>query len=423
MTLTVSLPKTFFIFAGGMSERSMTFSVVPPIRIVFMQVLPSCRCAEPSRPLWAMPARKTATESLSQKSIRASAGCKAGMPRRPPRRYSPLYRLRRPPCLPGFSLSLGPRSDPGIDSYSLFLGEVQFIAARLQSKRAKGAIIRPHPVEVPMKYARSGRHTFTVKLLWAAFLGGLFVAWSLKALSPLARVWDLDQTTQPGQLTVYNTSLKGGYYGMPVEMADLNGDGFMDLVLAPMAANGGNGSRLESGEVYVYPGNGQIEGTIDRGAFAGSPPGLTVWGAREGDFLGTELYTADVNGDGVQDLLISAQNYDGIDGTRDSAGGAFIVLGRSDLLDGSQVIDTLAPPKGVIRIVGAHPGDRLGILVEAGDLDGDGFSDILLGADQYPADSPASDNYHRGMVVVIYGRSQFPDVIDLSKPIDGVSFI
>ena len=107
-----------------------------------------------------------------------------------------------------------------------------------------------------MKYARSGRHTFTLKLLWAAFLGGLFVAWSLKALSPLARVWDLDQTTQPGQLTVYNTSLKGGYYGMPVEMADLNGDGFMDLVLAPMAANGGNGSRPESGEVYVYPGAG-----------------------------------------------------------------------------------------------------------------------------------------------------------------------
>ena len=92
---------------------------------------------------------------------------------------------------------------------------------------------------------------------------------------------------------------------MPVEMADLNGDGFMDLVLAPMAANGGNGSRPESGEVYVYPGNGQIEGTIDRGAFAGSPPGLTVWGAREGDFLGTALYTADVNGDGVQDLLLS----------------------------------------------------------------------------------------------------------------------
>ena len=48
-----------------------------------------------SRTFWAMPARKTATESLSQKSIRASAGCKAGMP-------------RRPPCLPAFRSASGP---------------------------------------------------------------------------------------------------------------------------------------------------------------------------------------------------------------------------------------------------------------------------------------------------------------------------
>jgi hypothetical protein len=117
------------------------------------------------------------------------------------------------------------------------------------------------------------------------------------------------------------------------------------------------------------------------------PPGLTLWGARAGDFLGTELYVADFDGDGVHDLILSAQNYDGVDGTRNSCGGVFVLFGRPGLLAGSTIIDLLAPPAqaGLLTIEGAHGGERLGIWVEAGDLDGDGFADLLLGADQYPA--------------------------------------
>jgi len=263
--------------------------------------------------------------------------------------------------------------------------------------------------------------------VWGGFLGALFLGLSIRAISPLARQWDLRDETQPGQLSVFNSRPEGGRYGLPLELGDLDGDGNLDVIMGPMASSGGNGTRDQSGEVYVYAGTGVLTGTIDRAALGAMPPGLTLWGARAGDFLGTELYVADFDGDGVHDLILSAQNYDGVDGTRNSCGGVFVLFGRPGLLAGSTIIDLLAPPAqaGLLTIEGAHGGERLGIWVEAGDLDGDGFADLLLGADQYPAADGALPDFHRGAAVVIYGRprAEFPTHIDLASPPPGTTFI
>ena len=253
-----------------------------------------------------------------------------------------------------------------------------------------------------------------VKGAWALTLTAIFVTLAIDAVSPLAPLWDVQDTQQSGQLTVYNVTVSGGFFGHPVEIGDFNGDGMQDVVMGPMGADGDSGTRNESGEVYVYPGDQDLNGSIDRGDSENPPGGLTLVGARAGDFLGTELFAADVNGDDIEDLLVGAQNYDGPDGDRDTCGGVFVVLGRADLLDSPLTLDMATPPTDIITIFGAHPGDRLGIWVEAGDLDGDGYDDLLLGADQTHAENSAAPEHHRGMVAVIYGREAFPSVIDLA---------
>jgi hypothetical protein len=258
-----------------------------------------------------------------------------------------------------------------------------------------------------------------VKLLWALALLGASFVWSLHAFGPLVKLWHLDDLEQPGQLSVFNRVTEGGFFGLPVELGDYDGDGKPDLVIAPMASPGDGGERSLSGQVYIYKGTGRIEGAVDRGEMTAPFEGVTISGARPGDMAGTEIFTADVNGDGIHDLLVSSQNYDGPAGDRMASGGAFIILGRSDLLAGSLSIDLASPPSGVVTIAGAAAGDRLGIWVEAGDIDGDGFQDVLLGADQSPTDT-SSARHHAGKVFVIYGRAVFPTVIDLAAGAGGL---
>ena len=253
--------------------------------------------------------------------------------------------------------------------------------------------------------------------LWSATLVGIAAAIGHAALKPLAP-WLVGNIEQPGQRTFYNGQADAGSFGHPVEIGDYDGDGFLDFVLAPIAATTGpNGDRRRGGEVYVYPGDGAIAGVLDRATLGANPRGLTLMGARPGDVLGTELFSADVNGDGLTDLIVGSQNYDAPDGARRNCGAVYVVLGRPGLLpknDGEGLrFDMAAPPPGVILIVGPNEGDRLGIWVEAGDLDRDGRADILMAADR--AARPDSDDPARrtGGVAVLYGRSSFPPVIDL----------
>lgn len=74
------------------------------------------------------------------------------------------------------------------------------------------------------------------------------------------------------------------------------------------------------------------------------------------------------------------------------------------------------PPPGVIAIYGPQAGGRMGIWIDEGDIDGDGFADIIIGSDQINSDA----GQHVGGAYIVFGSASLPSVIDLANPPAGV---
>jgi hypothetical protein len=156
---------------------------------------------------------------------------------------------------------------------------------------------------------------------------------------------------------------------------DLNGDGLDDLLVgAPMAESAPPGSphdetdpvRVDAGAVYV------LYGPIRRDMFLDDADAIYV-GENDSDHAGSTLAaTGDLNDDGIADIMIGAPGWD-----RESpdTGTAYIVYGpaaRGGSLGGAHV-----------KLRGVEGYGRAGFALSgAGDTDGDGHREVLIGADR-----------------------------------------
>ena len=100
------------------------------------------------------------------------------------------------------------------------------------------------------------------------------------------------------------------------------------------------------------------------------PADVTLLGVESQGFMGQSGASGDFNGDGVEDLLL------GVPGADSAKGNAYIVFGEPGL-SGVQDFAEVDPD---VRIVGIDHNDSFGQSVAAGDFNGDGFDDALIGA-------------------------------------------
>ncbi len=145
---------------------------------------------------------------------------------------------------------------------------------------------------------------------------------------------------------------------------DVNDDGFADVVVG---APGYDAGQLNEGVAFVY-----------HGGAAGIADTATVrFAMQENALLGWSVSSADVNGDGYADVIVGAPDYDA--GEADE-GAAFVFLGSAaGIGDGD-------PSSAHAQLESDQTGAEFGRSVSsAGDVNGDGYADVIVGARLYDA--------------------------------------
>ncbi|MEQ9639207.1 MAG: hypothetical protein RIM84_04215 [Alphaproteobacteria bacterium] len=186
------------------------------------------------------------------------------------------------------------------------------------------------------------------------------------------------------------TLLGFGYGGSP---GDFNGDGIADVIIPASGAND---------QIFVVFGGDTLLDGVDLGDL-GADEGLRLTG-EAGSLAGRSFSSAgDVNGDGIDDILVGAEFTGGA-----NPGAAYVVFGAETLGAGGATIDFTNLGDAGFTVAG-NGYEGVGRNVQSvGDVNGDGFDDIAVSAIANGENGAAS-----GAVYVIFGSDQgFPDTID-----------
>ncbi|MBD3216337.1 MAG: hypothetical protein GF311_27230, partial [Candidatus Lokiarchaeota archaeon] len=174
----------------------------------------------------------------------------------------------------------------------------------------------------------------------------------------------------PQDLSGYSLSIRG----------DVNGDGYDDILIgAPTDEK----DIKNEGRVYLFFGESEISLNINC-----SNADVIFCGEESYDAFGSSISTGgDINRDGYDDILIGAPDYNS------SRGKTYLFFGKAS--GWTKEINAL---NADISFFGEELGDKSGSSVESvGDINGDEFDDILIGAPSY--------NSSRGKTYLFFGKA------------------
>ena len=178
-------------------------------------------------------------------------------------------------------------------------------------------------------------------------------------------------------------------FGRSTGHGDFNNDGISDIVLG----TGANGSN-QNGAFILYGKTGGFAPVVNAAAVNGAD-GTQFNSTAPVESLGFSVdFAGDVNDDGFDDLIVS-----GFSNSGSAAGSVYVVFGRAGGLSADFDLTTLNGANG-FRITHAELDDAFGVAVSgAGDVNGDGYDDLLVGA--FRADFSAPN---AGAAYIVYGR-------------------
>jgi hypothetical protein len=189
-----------------------------------------------------------------------------------------------------------------------------------------------------------------------------------------------------------------GNFGGALVRGNFDGDPYDDLAIGvPYGCE--SGVVLGSGSIYVA--HGRAQGLLPFLGYRISQDSFGIYDdAESGDAFGTALAAADFNGDGFDDVAI------GIPGENGSSGAIEIVMGSQFGLIFANSAFWLPGALGETP----EAGDQLGSSLAAGDFDGDGSEDLLIGTPR----EDLGDVEDTGAVDIAYGAGD-PWWFDLSR--------
>lgn len=188
-------------------------------------------------------------------------------------------------------------------------------------------------------------------------------------------------------------------------LGDVNGDGVGDFIVG---AGWNNDNGADSGAAYVVFGRdvsaaGDFQAVLTAGQLDGTN-GFRLHGGLAGDLAGTAVSRAgDINGDGVEDILVGALGFD--QGGVINAGATFVVFGKAGGGFASDLNLSAMTESDGFRILGQRTSDQAGSEVSAaGDINGDGIGDLLIGAWGFDI-NPYGWDINQGAAYVVYGKN------------------
>jgi hypothetical protein len=205
----------------------------------------------------------------------------------------------------------------------------------------------------------------------------------------------------PVQVELTPAHITAKYVDVTVPWSNIQLQGYETTVNVTAKVVGGTSGNESLGAVVPVT----LKFDLSLAAVQQGSGGLVINGELANDLSGYSVYGAgDVNGDGIDDMVIGASMYS-VGGV--VSGRAYVVFGNSTFQSGSPQVELQAIANGVggFAINAEKAGDRTAYVVSAaGDVNGDGLADVMVSAG-YGDPTVPSARAEAGRNYIVYGKS------------------